>query len=384
MSPTSSNGTSTLLSEVGLDHARVLADLGGLALGDLLAVVEHGDPVGDVHHDLHVVFDQEDRQVAFFSQLLHERGEAGRLLRVHPRGGLVQQQQGGVGREGPGYLDPPLVAVGQVRRRLLVDLLAQADVPKRLARLLADRLLLLPHPRRAQHRSEQPRLHPRVLADHDVLDGRHRLEEADVLERPRDAGLRDPVRARAGDVAVLEGDLARGGLVEAGEQVEERGLARPVRADDGDDRALRDVERHLADGEQAAERLGHLVGFEDAPVAVAHAWTSNRASSLATPPSVSSTSRLRSGSRPCGLSTIMITSRNPKMPKLSSDRSKPWPKMSCARGVSTSGMRFVLMNDSAMAPNTTPQMLPRPPRMTIASTKIENANSNWSALTVFW
>ena len=41
------------------------------------------------------------------------------------------------------------------------------------------------------------------------------------------------------------------------------------------------------------------------------------------------------------------------------------------------------MYDSTIAPTTTPQMLPRPPRMTIASTKIENENSNWSALTVF-
>jgi hypothetical protein len=79
----------------------------------------------------------------------------------------------------------------------------------------------------------------------------------------------------------------------------------------------------------------------------------------------------------------MITSRKPKMPKLSSVRSKPSPNTSRARGARTSGIRFVLINDSARAPTTTPQMLPRPPRMTIASTKIENENSNWSALTVF-
>ena len=40
------------------------------------------------------------------------------------------------------------------------------------------------------------------------------------------------------------------------------------------------------------------------------------------------------------------------------------------------------MNDSAMRPTTTPQIDPRPPRMIIASTKIENENWNWSALTV--
>ena len=41
------------------------------------------------------------------------------------------------------------------------------------------------------------------------------------------------------------------------------------------------------------------------------------------------------------------------------------------------------MNDSRIAPSTTPQTEPMPPRITIARTKIENENANWSALTVF-
>ncbi len=40
------------------------------------------------------------------------------------------------------------------------------------------------------------------------------------------------------------------------------------------------------------------------------------------------------------------------------------------------------MTDSTIAPTTTPQIEPRPPRITMASTKIENENWNWSALTV--
>ncbi len=40
------------------------------------------------------------------------------------------------------------------------------------------------------------------------------------------------------------------------------------------------------------------------------------------------------------------------------------------------------MKDRTTAPSTTPQIEPRPPRMTIARTKIENENWNWSALTV--
>ena len=41
---------------------RVRADLVGRALGDLLAVVEDGDPVADAHDHPHVVLDEQDRQ----------------------------------------------------------------------------------------------------------------------------------------------------------------------------------------------------------------------------------------------------------------------------------------------------------------------------------
>ena len=74
-----------LLAEVGLDHALVVADLLRAALGDLLAVVEHGDVLRDAHDHLHVVLDQQDRHAALVAQLLHELGEPRRLLRVHAR-----------------------------------------------------------------------------------------------------------------------------------------------------------------------------------------------------------------------------------------------------------------------------------------------------------
>ena len=38
------------------------ADLVRRALGDLLAVVEDGDPVADAHDHPHVVLDEQDRQ----------------------------------------------------------------------------------------------------------------------------------------------------------------------------------------------------------------------------------------------------------------------------------------------------------------------------------
>ena len=45
--------------------------LGRRAVGDLLAVVEHHDAVGQVHHHAHVVLDQRDRGA---ERVVHGRG----------------------------------------------------------------------------------------------------------------------------------------------------------------------------------------------------------------------------------------------------------------------------------------------------------------------
>ena len=127
MSSTSSSGSrrwsrrsrrdrSLLLPEVGLDDARVVAHLLRRALGDLLAVVEHGDLLGDAHDDLHVVLDEQDREVLLVAQLAHEVGQLRGLLRVHAGGRLVEQQQLRVGRQRARDLDAALVAVGEVDR----------------------------------------------------------------------------------------------------------------------------------------------------------------------------------------------------------------------------------------------------------------------------
>src|SRR4051794_7151948 len=383
-----------LLPEVGLDDALVLAHFLRQPLGDLLAVVEHGDPLGHAHHDLHVVLDQKDRESALVAELLHERSELRRLLRVHAGGGLVEQQHLRVGRERARDLEPALVAVRQVDRDLIEHRLTQAHVGELLARLLVRALLLAPLPGRTQDRAEEARVRARVLRDEHVLDRRHRAEQPDVLERAREPALHDPVGPHRGDVLAVEDDPPGGGLVEAREHVEERGLAGAVRPDDRDDRLTRDLERDGVDREQAAEALRHVGRLEQHLALRAlvrrfrgcrlrglhHARASYMASSPPMP-SVSSILRLRSGRSPCGLSTIMITSRKPKIPILRS--AMPTPLSPTLPGMS-SGSRMSgslrSMNVSARPPRTTPQTLPRPPRMIIDSTRIENENWNWFEL----
>jgi hypothetical protein len=73
--------------------------------------------------------------------------------------------------------------------------------------------------------------------DPDVVEQRERREHVGALERAREAQVRDAVRRRAGDVLAVEEIWPDVGAKVAGEQVEERGLAGAVRADDRVQRA---------------------------------------------------------------------------------------------------------------------------------------------------
>ena len=118
MSSTSSRAMETdqsWLPQVGLDYARVGAHLGRRPLGDLLAVVEDtvkADPCSETSITTFMSCSiRQDRQLQLVAQLAHELGERARLLRVHARRRLVEQQQLRVGRERARDLDAALVAV---------------------------------------------------------------------------------------------------------------------------------------------------------------------------------------------------------------------------------------------------------------------------------
>ena len=100
-----------------------------------------------------------------------------------------------------------------------------------------------------------------------VLDRRHLVEEADVLEGAADAVLDDLVGRQAGELVPVEHDAPGRGHVHTREHVEERRLAGSVRPDERDDRPAWDrevdiVRRHeptelLADALRDEEVVGH-------------------------------------------------------------------------------------------------------------------------------
>jgi len=58
------------------------------AVGDHGTLVQHDHPVGDVHDDVHVVFDQQDRVVP--GHVLDQRDDLVDTLRGDPGVGLVE------------------------------------------------------------------------------------------------------------------------------------------------------------------------------------------------------------------------------------------------------------------------------------------------------
>ena len=92
--------------------------------------------------------------------------------------------------------------------------------------------------------------------EQDVLQHRHVREQRVGLEDQADVAL---LRRRVGDVAAADEDAARGRPVEAGDQRQQRRLARAARSQDGDELALR-------------HRQIDLVGRGNGAVALAHAF----------------------------------------------------------------------------------------------------------------
>ena len=106
------------VTEIRLDDLGIVAHLLAGAFGDLLAFVHDDDTVGETHHHLELVLDQQDRQAfgfQFGDQPLHFAG----LGRVHAGGRFVEQQQPRLERQRTRDFDTAPVGVGQAVSRLI-------------------------------------------------------------------------------------------------------------------------------------------------------------------------------------------------------------------------------------------------------------------------
>src|SRR5437868_13182520 len=97
-------------SKVRLDDARIAANRVLRPFRDLLTVIEHDHALGDVHHHVHVVLDEEHGlapAMEIANVLLHLVDHR----RIHGGRGLVEQEQLGIGHERRGEGEELALAV---------------------------------------------------------------------------------------------------------------------------------------------------------------------------------------------------------------------------------------------------------------------------------
>ncbi len=150
---------------------------------------------------------------------------------------LVHQQQLRLVDQRAGQRDALLLAAGQLAGPPLgeaVELHQAQGIERRVASTSA----------LARRRTREREGH--------VLGDAHVREQGVALEHHADVAL---VRRQAGHRAAVEQDLAAGRVLEAGDHVERRGLARAGGAEEGQELALAHVERHVMDGGEVAIAL---------------------------------------------------------------------------------------------------------------------------------
>ena len=191
------------LSRVGAHDVLVGLHLGRRAVGDLPAEVEGDDLVGDAHHHVHVVLDEQHRQVelrADPAQQLHQRLD---FLVVQAAGGLVEQKQLRLGSPKPGRARPAFACRTADPSRRVATGSSSSSVEQPVHG--AAQRLLAPTARQAKRVGDVAPAGPRMAAEQDVVANAHGPEQGQVLERAADAERGDPVGGVSA-AAALEGD----------------------------------------------------------------------------------------------------------------------------------------------------------------------------------
>ena len=131
----------------------------------------------------------------------------------------------------------------------------------------------------AQKEAQQRGARAQVVRDDDVFPHRHGAENRGFLEGAHNAFAGHDMRCQIADALAPEQNLACAGLHKRGDQLEQRGLARAVGADDREDFALLDREADLVHRHQTAVAFCRAFDFEDG----AHLRASLRSIRLSTP-----------------------------------------------------------------------------------------------------
>ena len=235
---------------LGIEHAQVqraLPDRGlqlaRRALGDDLAAVDHGDPVGELVGLVEVLRAEQDRG-ALRDERADDVPDLVARARVEARRRLVEEHELGRDDDARGDIDPPAHAAGVV----LHEPTGRVGQPEGVEQLVRPRARLLGPV------AEQPAEQDEVLAAGEVVVDRGQLAgQAD--ERPHLVGLADDVVPEHARVAGVRAQERR-------EHADRRRLAGAVGSEHPIDGAARDREVDAVDGAGLPEALDEPGGLD--------------------------------------------------------------------------------------------------------------------------
>ena len=246
------------------EAARAVQEVDGRGGSEQPAAVEDHDVVAHPLQLTEQVRGDQDRDPELGADAAHQRQHVVARRRVQPVGRLVQEHQSRVVDEGLRQLRPLLHAGGVAPHRA-VPLLGEPDVAQYVGRALAGRDVR--KPRHLAH------VHDQVARGHvggqAVVLGHVAHERANARAFGRDVVAEDPGRPRAG-------------RHQAEQDLDQRGLAGAVGADEAGD-ALAHLHVELVESGHARVPLGQPRGFDHRhPVTVAARKRNARVSTRAT------------------------------------------------------------------------------------------------------
>src|SRR5262249_28368106 len=117
--PEGENPTSTLFlfsrpfTQIGFNHLWIAPYLFRSSLTDPYTVIKDVDSLANAHHNTHVVFNEQHRDIKGLLHEFYQSHQIAFLRWSHPRSRFVQQKQFRRSRQSADYLKPSLVAVGK-------------------------------------------------------------------------------------------------------------------------------------------------------------------------------------------------------------------------------------------------------------------------------
>ena len=208
--------------------------------------------VGELEHPVDVVLDQQHRQIR--RDALDDGADALALGGGETGQRLVEQQHARRGGERHAHVEQALAAIGQHAGFGLLDA-GEAEIADGGVGLGVDRL-----DRQRIGDGIEALGVPRLHGEADVLADAERRKQIGDLERAADAGARDLLRRVAGDRLAQQRHRALVGRKHAGQQIERRGLAGAVGADQRMQRAVGDRDVDALHRLDAAEALDDVAG----------------------------------------------------------------------------------------------------------------------------